>query len=622
MKIFSFRISMYCCIAALFLSLGSALLQAQDINQALKYLQSERYEDADAIFQKLIDSNPTEANACFYYGESVLTNFQNDQYSNTLEEVVKESGKYFNMGIKRDSTNMLNYIGLGILKLLQHNDTIGADVYFTKVENTIQKKEKKFTDNDFNLLVKLAMAQLYSPKPRYNKAIAYLERAKAASVIIAQKTKKEVPAVYMALGDIYNEMNNASLAVSNYNKAVYIDDKLYEPIVKIGRLYMRSRNLQEARNYFDQAKEIDSTYAPLYRAYGEMYAMGGLANLSKQNFKKFLDLSGNNIPAKIQYVNSLFKAKDYKTCVENIEEIFAVDKSRNYLNRLAAYSCYEMRPADYDKAKMFIEEFFKNSTPEKIIPKDYTYYGRTLLKMKDTALTMKAFEQLQKAYSFDTTDFALLSDIAVNAYYAKQFKLAVETFNKKIALGQAETSDYFTLGKTYYQMAQSEKDTAIQRVDYNDAIKTFTIITKNEPSNVEAYLWIANTSFGLDPESKLGIAKPAYEMVIEKGNADSVKYAPQLFAAYSYMGSFYLFAAKPDYAMAESIFWKMVWLDPKKKDWQVKGYYSLGATYTSRKNYTVAQTYYKKVLEIDPKNEAALKDLESINKVLKAKQNQ
>ena len=75
---------------------------------------------------------------------------------------------------------------------------------------------------------------------------------------------------------------------------------------------MRSRNLNEAKNYFEQAKEIDSTFAPLYRGLGEMYGLGGFANLSKANFKIFLDLSGNNIPAKVQYVNSLFKAKDYK----------------------------------------------------------------------------------------------------------------------------------------------------------------------------------------------------------------------------------------------------------------------------------------------------------------------
>ena len=66
----------------------------------------------------------------------------------------------------------------------------------------------------------------------------------------------------------------------------------------------------------------------------------------------------------------------------NIEEILNYDKSRNYLNRIAAYSCYEMKPADYPKAKTYIETFFKNSPPEKIIIKDYAYYGRILLKLK------------------------------------------------------------------------------------------------------------------------------------------------------------------------------------------------------------------------------------------------
>ena len=64
---------------------------------------------------------------------------------------------------------------------------------------------------------------------------------------------------------------------------------------------------------------------------------------SKANFKKYLELTAGNIPAKTRYVNSLFYAGDYDEVIKNVEEILAVDKSRAYMNRLAGYSCYEKK---------------------------------------------------------------------------------------------------------------------------------------------------------------------------------------------------------------------------------------------------------------------------------------
>jgi tetratricopeptide (TPR) repeat protein len=606
------------CASLMFLSLKES--NAQDLNEALKLIQSERYEDADAVLKKLIESNTTVGDACFYYGECLLRSYVGDPYSNSLTDVAKEASDYFKMGLQKDSTNMLNNIGLGAVILLQKNDTSAADVFFSKAEITIPKKAKKFTAKDYTLLIKLGLAQLYAQKPRYNKAVMYLERAKNANVEVSKDPKKENPDIYVALGDIYVDKNDASEAVKNYNKAVWIDPSSYEPLVKIGRLYMRSRNLQEARNYFDRAKEIDSTYAPLYRAYGEMFAMGGVASHSKTNFKKFLELSGSNIPAKVQYVNSLFRARDYKECIINIEAIFAVDKSRNYLNRIAAYSCYEMRPPDYAKAKAYIEEFFKNATPEKIITRDYAYYGRILLKMKDTALIDKGIEQLITAYKLDTTDFDLISDIASNAYYSKRFNVAVEMLNKKIAAGTAKTADYMTLGKTYYQIAQSETDTANQVVQYKNAEVAFMQVSNLDPQNLESYVWIANTYASMDPDSKLGLAKPKYELVLEKALSDTLKNAKEIFNSYSYLSSFY-FQAK-DYNNAITYAQKIVNMDAKNISWQTKGISLLAGIYHIKKDYPKALFYYKKVLALDPNNEAIKKTITQLQKTIDAKQDQ
>lgn len=590
-----------------------AAAPAQDINDGVKYLQSERYEDAQEVFKKIMTNTPTNGDAYFFYGESILKSYISDPFSNTLAEVVKQANTLFKNGLKQDSTNVLNNIGLGMTILLQTNDTSAADVYFKKAELVIPKKAKKYTERDILILIKLGTAQLYAAKPRYAKAVAYLEKAKLGA--------PNNPEVYITLGDIYVDQNNASTAVANYNKAVYLNPKLAIPKVKIGHLYMRSRNIQEARNYFEQAKEIDSTYAPLYRALGEMWSMGGQPNLSKNNFKRFLELSGNNLPAKVQYVNSLFKARDYKEVITNIDEILQYDKSRNYLYRVAAYSAYEMRPPDYQKARDYIETFFKNAEPDKIIVKDYAYYGRILLRLRDTSLIDLAFEKLLAAYNMDTTDNELLSDIAANAYFTKRFQLAIDMINKKIANGTASGTDYMNLGKTYYQLAQgANADTALQNQYYRQAEDVFVKLINLEPENVQAYLWRANTAFSLDPESKLETTRNNYLTVIEKASADTVKFARELFESYSYMGSSYLFAAKPDYDNAEIWYKKLVTLDPKNKSWLIRAYSSLGIIHTKRKNYPLAIEYYKKALEIDPKNDSYQKTIDGIVKTMKAQQ--
>lgn len=97
--------------------------------------------------------------------------------------------------------------------------------------------------------------------------------------------------------------------------------------------------------------------------------------------------------------------------------------------------------------------------------------------------------------------------------------------------------------------------------------------------------------------------------------ADTVKYAKELYEAYSYMGSYYLFT-KPDYNTSENYYRKIINLDPKNTNWQIKGYSSLGVIYTKRKEYVTARNYYIKVTKLDPNNKAAKSAIENLTKTI------
>ena len=53
----------------------------------------------------------------------------------------------------------------------------------------------------------------------------------------------------------------------------------------------------------------------------------------------------------------------------------------------------------------------------------------------------------------------------------------------------------------------------------------FSAVIIKSPNYISAYLWIANTYSKMDPDTKLGLAKPKFEKVLEVAKTDSVKNA-------------------------------------------------------------------------------------------------
>jgi tetratricopeptide (TPR) repeat protein len=576
------------------------LLNAQaDLSKAKDLTKSQRYEDATEMFKSLLQQQPNNGDIYYYYGVNIVDQYVNDPYSNSKTDVIKEANDLFAQGAKKDSLNPLNQIGLGLIVLFDNGDTLKADKFLKKAELTIPKKAKQYTPKTIEVLLNLAEAELYAKNARTKRALRFCELAKTA-------TQEKNPEVFITLGDVYINANQPSPGITNYNRALYLDPQNVLLMVNIGNIYIRAKNINESRSYFEKAKAIDSTFAPLYKGLGEAYSLAGRFNLSKQNYKKFLELSGNNIPAKVSYINSLFRAKDFTETLNQIEELQKTDNSRNYLNRLAAYSAFDKKPADYNKSLYYIEYFFANTTPDKIITRDYLYYGHVLLKLKKNDEQIdKGLEMLTKAYNEDPTNLDVLGEIVVSAYFNKRFPIAVEMINKKIEAGVAETDDYMYLGKTYYQMG-----------NFTKADSVFSAITVKEPQNVQAYLWIANTYASLDPDSKEGLAQPKYQKVIEVASTDTVKFKQELFESYSYMGSYYLLSQRPDYEKAEYYYQKIIDLDPANKKWQTKGYLSIGVIYTKRKEYNTALSYYKKAQLLNPNDTDIQKTIDGINKAI------
>ncbi|MBA4408405.1 MAG: hypothetical protein C0397_03155 [Odoribacter sp.] len=569
------------------------------LNAALKLAASEQYEEAGQAFEELLKTEPGNGNVYYYYGETIIKDYLSDTLSNSLKDMASKAEDLFRKGIQKDTSNVLNSIGLGAVSLLLSGDTIAADKNFRKAEATIPIKIKLLMPKHALILSKLGSSQLLGKVVRYNKALIYLTRARDIDPNNAS--------IYLALGDVYMQKNDGKNALANYNKALSLDAKSPIPKIKIGNIYVRATNLNAARPYFDEARDIDSTYAPVYRELGELYTIAGQFNLAKTNFRKFLDLSGDNIPAKIQYAKALFRAKDYTNTLATLEEVLAVDKSRNYLYRLAAYSCYDKRPPELEKGRLYMEKFFENANSASIIPRDYLYYSRILFKVaKNDSLTLsKAFDAFEKAYAMDTNNVSLVSEIAFNYYYSRIYKKAITWLNLKNRKGKSDIDDVMLIGKSYYQLRE-----------FTNADSIFSKIIINQPDNMQAYVYLARTASSMDPTSELGLAHPKFESLVEKVGSDTIKYAKELQEAYTYLGFYFL--QKKEYPTSKTWYKKLFELDPANKQWQIQSLKSQALIAYYEKNYVESRDFYNEVKKLDPADLEAAKAIQDLTKAIDA----
>ncbi|HUW05529.1 MAG TPA: tetratricopeptide repeat protein [Williamwhitmania sp.] len=629
----------------------------QDLQTAIGLTKSEQYEEAEKIFNQLVQKEPTNSNYYFYYGENILRGYFSDTISNSLKVSMGLAKDQFEKGIKADSLNPLNYIGLAKVAFYLDDDQTAAN-YRARAHKHLPpyKKVSKIADPKSYAfaLAKLAESYIKNDAVDTTLALPLIREAKAID--------PKDPDIFIIAGDIYIDAKDASTSIKNYNMANYLEPNSPTANMKIGTIYMKSRAFQAAIPYYEQAIAQDANYAPAYRELGELYSLAGMFDKSETYYKKYLEITNGNLPAKVSYVNSLYYAKKYDKVISNVEEIFKVDQSRTYLNRIAAYSCFDKTPQDLPLALKYMNTLFKEMPEERLIQKDYIYYAKILiaqnknypkllqdstqlsqslaavnakydaatgsskdkvkpqidtltsklsnvtsqLKTANDQLT-KAFDSYNKALAFTPNNRGLEVEIAMANYNLGRYNQAAAGFEGMLNANASDASQYLQIGKLYYLGKNFIK-----------AESVFNEVTTKFPDELSGYVWLANTCSSMDPDSKSGLALPKFQMVIEKGRVDSVKNAAEIFNAYRYMGYYYLL--NKDYEKSKAYYTMMLNLAPNNKDYQVNGYNNLATLYYQQGNYDKALECCNSALSLDPSNENAKALIQAVKYAISRKQ--
>ncbi len=535
---------------------GYIFAQVASLERARKLTAREQYSQAEEIFKELIVATPQLGDLYYYYGENELNAFFSDTITRSLKETLDNCKKVYTQGIEKDVQNMINYIGIARISYIGGYKLAVAEA-INKVNATLPAmnvKIKKIENPKRYALLLTEMAKVYIVQGNTDTASALplLRRAIQADPQNAE--------IFITMGDAFMNIKEVNNAIANYNIAQSLDPNSPMAKLRIGYLYVRAKNLPAAIQSLEEALKIDPKFAPAYKELGFVYSLSGKADKSKQNYLKYLELSGNNIPAKKGYIIALFKSNDYKEAIAQINQIFTVDSSDNSLNRVLAYSYFEDK--QYVRAHYYMGKFLTNINfdENKTITKDYIYYGKIL---GERGHASRAEEQLRKAIGQDPTLVYLYSNIADYHNKSKNYKKAILAMEDKITANAARLGDYFNLGKYYYQdSAFVKSDETFQKLlDMNDP--------KAKPYEIPALSYQSYARTNIDTAMSTGYALPVYEKLIEKAMVDSVKNSNYLLNSYSYLGSFYLFSKEmKDYPKSKFYFTKVLAIDPNNKQAQ------------------------------------------------------
>lgn len=637
-------------------------INAQDLTSAKLLTKSEQYDKAEAMLQQLIQKEPTNSKYYFYLGENTILDYYADTISNSLKLATKHAKDIFQKGVDVNPNDPLNYVGLAKVAVMLNDD---------KTADDMRAKAKSF------LLPYKNIKKIVPPAKDYAYALAeiaesYIKNGEVDTAVTLPLINQAVsidnknPDIFLIAGDIYNLANDGSNSIKNYNMAQFLDPKSPTANMKIGNIYVRGKSLSAAIPYYEDAISLDANFAPAYRELGQLYYKAGRLEQSKENYKKYLDLTTGNIPAKTRYVNTLFYAGDYNEVIKNVEEILAVDKSRSYMNRLAGYSYFEKKNPDYNKALTYMEELFKTTPADRILPKDYHYMAIILMKknqnypkMVDDLASLQAqldkeknrlssassadkpklkasvddltakvnklsaevakadkeldegFENYAKAAELKPEDKSLQSEIAINYYNFRRYNLAAKTWAAMIDPKSAKPEEYMQVGRAYYTGDKLET-----------ADSVFEFVIKKYPDYLPGYLMVASTYSKMDPDFSRGLAKSKFEKLIEVAKSDSIKNEAEMMEGFHYLG--YYNMLKDNYSSSKSYYERMIGLDPNNKDNKIKGYNGLGMleitmagkekTYDGKLPILArAIDAFNKILAIDPNNASAAKQVNYVH---------
>lgn len=526
----------------------SGFMNAQSIQEGIKYLGNDQYSKAKNTFEKLVAQSPSADNY-YYLGAYYLSISKPD---------LEMASQYFNKGLALDPKSDLNKIGLATIKLYQGKKS-EANAEFESIA-----KGSKYKNADVLFQISKAY-QLFTNKPEstdYDKSIEYGQKLLD---LVKNKDKSEY---YVVLGNAYFEKKDPGKAVSNYTKALGIAEDKSIPYALIGNIWGRTNGQGKlAAENFDKAIAANPNYPLTYKYLSDFNVRSGNYNEAFKNLQKYISLSGNNdAETQFELAKVSYFIKDYAKSLDLLTRNWN-DISDPLKFKLKALDLIEN--SDFSEAYKNINQYLQTIPESKREGSDYGVLGKiqsSLLKtasgqekeeLTKTAILnlTKAIGQGDKTYDYQSILLSLQPGAKTEASITNS---KIEALKKSVAADANDTTSWYNLALEQYEAK-----------DYLGSVASWDQLISLIPTWEVAYAGKGMALYAYDSSDKSGLSAQAFQKYID------------------------MVEPKKEYSANE------------------KAYLAIAYTFFAYKEYhegnkDKAVTYLNKTLSVDPQNADAL----------------
>jgi len=515
------------------LVIGISLAFAQSVDQGRKFFYYERYKSARDNFEKVLASNPNNIDAVYWLGQTLIE--QKDSLA---------AKALYQKALSSNGNAPLLLAGMGHIELLEGKTNDARQRFETAISLTKGK--------DIQVLNAIGRANANAKAGDANYAIEKLNQA-------TQVKGFNDPETYLIMGDAYRKNIDGGGAVTAYNKAFGLNNKLAAAQYKIGKVYLTQNNKEYFLPAFEQAIALDPAYTP---ALYELFYYWYFRDVNKAETYLNQYVANFDQGPEIEYLRTDFRyAKgDFAGAKSQAQQLINQfgEKVNPRMYRMIAYTSDTL--GDPAGAKQAMAMFLSKADSSMVLPADYVELAN--INSKIPGGQQEAFANLQTAVTLDTAVDKKIEYITKAAAMAKK-------------LGDRKQEAYW-LGVAY-KMDNNPNQTELynwgfasyQAQDYKTADSLFCGVYQSKyPNEIYGYLWCARTRLAMDTTWESGLAAPAFEKLAEMAiKIDSVKYKSQILQSYSQLAAYYN-NVKKDKAMAIENLKKILEIDPGNADAQ------------------------------------------------------
>lgn len=516
----------------------TSVAAAQTLEDGKKFMYYERFKSAKEVFEKLVAAKPSDADAAYWLGQAYLG----------LEDVASAK-KTYQTAMASNATAPMLLAGMGQIQLIE-GDATGARNNFEMAVNNSKSK-------DIDVLHAVGRANVNTKAGDAGYGI--MQMMKATTL----KGFKDAN-LWITIADGHMKNVNGGEAVLALKNALLINPNLAAAKYKEGVIYETQKNREFFLPAYEAAVAMDPAYSPAQYALYRYWYFRDVAKAEGylNNFIAGIDPDPQNDYYKIDLKYASQKFAEAVSMSDALIAKVGVDVIKPRIYRLKAYSYYKL--GDMANAKTAVDEFFKKSKAEDIVPKDYELLGDIMAGTPGSEA--QSYSYYEKAMEVDTSAENKASYLQKAVDFAKKQKdkkataywLAKQYNTKK----SPNNVDLYNLGRAYFD-AGSDGDFNY----YRSADSVFAIYESKYPDQAFGPYWRARSNWSIDTAMTNGMANPHFEKFIQVATTskDSVSFRPQIKIAYKYFIGYNIFVTK-DYKKAIEFCDKVIALDPEDKE--------------------------------------------------------